>query len=136
MSKMRIVDPRLKKFQKAMRDRLALPENQDKPDWRVDLAIPAAALLVKHVTKLNLACTVADYLEALKACENIANYAFIIHDTASWIMNEASTDDHRRIIRDCLRVPDVHGTGSAILPPPCGPLDAPKPRRRKVAHRG
>lgn len=99
MSKMSVVDPRLKKFHKLMREVLALPDNQAKPDWRDESALALGAMLGKHVTRFTNACLAGDVAASLKASINIANYAFIFHDTATWMMTKASPAQARKILR-------------------------------------
>lgn len=82
MSKMSVVRPRLKKFTKAMESRLALPENVAKSDWHGMPPHEFHRALSVHMSKLGTFCLEDNIGGVLKACENVANFAFIIHNLA------------------------------------------------------
>lgn len=80
MTVMKTVNPRLDWFVKQMREKLALPHNQDKGDWREADLSDIFDYLESEVKELRGALMNGTKERVIEEAADVANFAFMVAD--------------------------------------------------------
>lgn len=80
MTTMNVVDPRLEWFVERMREKLAVPRNQEKGDWRGADTDYIFGLLMKEVMELHRAILTGTGMKVIEEAADVANFAMMLAD--------------------------------------------------------
>ena len=98
MTMMNVVNPRLDDFVGKMRDKLAIPKNQKKGDWRTCTVEELYEFLDNEMNELRKELKLyepgaKDFKNIISECCDVANFAMMIADK---VMQESQTQEGDR----------------------------------------